>query len=166
MQIEYDHLKKWACNINQITISSKLRSFQYRFLMLGLITNRQLHLYKLRSTDLCTFCDCYPESLTHLFWECQLVKPLWEYVSELIGKTITTAQMFFVNVNDNPKRVENAIVLITKQFIYKHRCMQNKLSNERLKISIIDYENIELEIAKRKQKVGTHEIKWLNIKKW
>ena len=64
--------------INQITISSKLRSFQYKFLLQTVTTNIQLKYYQIKENDNCTFCKEQRESMKHLFFDCIKVQPLWE----------------------------------------------------------------------------------------
>ena len=163
-EVDYETVLRSLRNINKITISVKLRSFQYRFLMGGIITNRLLKIYKVRENDWCTFCGSSPETMIHLFWECIKVRPVWTYIQKLISTKVTFKEIFLVNVEQNPNRVENVIVLIAKQFIYKHRCLQNNLVTDRLNICIKNYETIEYEIAKKKNNIGTHEIKWKDLK--
>ena len=73
--LELQEFVKCVRCIPRMTISVKLRSFQYRLLMNVVITNVHLKVLKLRSNNLCSFCDVETESLTHLFHNYQLVNP-------------------------------------------------------------------------------------------
>ena len=53
----HEDLTKQVINITKTTISTKLRSFQYRPLMGALITNKNLKMYGLIDSDNCTFCN-------------------------------------------------------------------------------------------------------------
>ena len=63
-----------------LTISTKLRSFQYRFLFHAVITNKHLKHYGIKEHDLCSFCELYPESIKHLFYDCSEVQELWKHL--------------------------------------------------------------------------------------
>ena len=56
------------------TIDTKLRSFQYKYIMRILPTNKFLTKCNIISSSLCDFCDRQPETLEHLFWECHFVR--------------------------------------------------------------------------------------------
>ena len=51
------------------TIDSKLRNFQYKYLMRLVTTNKLLLKYILKMSNLCEFCNMHVETLKHLFWE-------------------------------------------------------------------------------------------------
>ena len=44
----------------------------------------QTHFYVITDSELCTFCNIYPETLNHLFWECEYTSKLWEEIHEWI----------------------------------------------------------------------------------
>ena len=54
-EIDEEMVIKCLCNINKIAIVTKLRSFQYRVLLHGIITNHHLKWYKIRENENCTF---------------------------------------------------------------------------------------------------------------
>ena len=67
-------------NIKKCTNSVKLRSFQYRLMCNAILTNIRLFHMKMVDTNLCTFCKSHPETYSHLFFFCEKVKPLVNYV--------------------------------------------------------------------------------------
>ena len=50
-QIEYDKFIQYTVTVNALTISAKLRSFQYRFLLNVILTNSKLFRYKVVDTN-------------------------------------------------------------------------------------------------------------------
>ena len=67
---------KLHLDIFRITNIPKYRSFQYRLLQRGLVTNVHLFKWQMRQDELCTFCRTEVESMVHLFFECKVVKSL------------------------------------------------------------------------------------------
>ena len=57
LNITSEDLVKVINNINKITICVKLRSFQYKLLMLATVTNIDLKRYGIKESELCTFCE-------------------------------------------------------------------------------------------------------------
>ena len=135
--------------INRITIDTRLRSFQYCIILHGLVANKHLLRYKLRTDNLCTFCKREPESVTHLLYACNEIQKIWSYVSRKYNFDIGTCeQVMFNTCVQQPERKENTIVLITKYFIYKKRCQNDNLNVAMLDVEIENYVQIEKEIAK------------------
>ena len=94
---------------------------------------------------------------------CNKVQDLWIYVKSLdLGKqaNMSNENIIFNDVQNNPKVVMNTIVLITKRYIYRCRCLNEKLNVNVLKAFIREFKCIEFEIAKNKEKVSLHEQKW------
>ena len=83
LSIDYDQFISWVQYIKKITICSKLRSFQYRLLMGGIITNIQLKYYGIKESDTCSFCSLTRETCIHLFAECQYTKAIWNGIAKL-----------------------------------------------------------------------------------
>ena len=67
-ELSYKEFLKLFKNIYVITNHSKLRSFQYRMLNLAIVTNVDLHRWKIKSSPLCTFCKNENETMYHLFF--------------------------------------------------------------------------------------------------
>ena len=121
VNVTYDDLVKLVANITKTTICVKLRSFQYRILTRALTTNIQLYYYKIKDSKMCSFCKTHDESMKHLFFECTKIKPIIQILEELTNRTLDYETLILNSVEKNPKRVENAIVLIAKHYIYKSR---------------------------------------------
>ena len=121
--------------IYKVTNVTKYRSFQYRLLQRGLVTNIHLEKWGILPSRLCSFCHTEPETLSHMFWTCSIVQEIWEEVAEYISTRFNTQELSMsleaiitnqlVPVRHN---VANFICLITKQYIYSQRCMGKNLA--------------------------------------
>ena len=160
-KIEVNELLNIVQRIYTITNIPKLRSLQYRILTKGLITNLQLKIYKIKEMNLCTFCSQYTETIVHLFCDCIHVRPLWSYIENLsFNHTLESSQIIFNNPVRNAKLVENVLILLTKFYIYRTRCQNERLSVQQLKNFIQEYKNVEYQIAIKNGRLSHHEIKW------
>ena len=162
--MEAEELTNIIRRIPSYTICVKLRSFQYRILMNAIVTNTHLFKYKIRDNDLCSNCNAAQETTKHLFFECDKVIDIWEAVYKQIGQRITYNEMMLNVISRNPKWVQNTIVLITKYYLYKARCLGERISVVSLKNYINEYKNIEEQIALKKNKLDIHKIKWSDMK--
>ena len=50
-----------------VTINTRFRVFQYKVLKNALYLNKHLYIFKLRDTELCSFCNQEDETIIHLF---------------------------------------------------------------------------------------------------
>ena len=75
-QMEKNKLFSAFANINHITISTKLRNFQYKLLHRVLALNPFLNKIGIVGDNKCTFCKLLDETITHLFYDCVFVKPI------------------------------------------------------------------------------------------
>ena len=129
-------------HIYKVTNVPKFRSFQYRLLQRGLVTNITLYKWKFIESDLCTFGKMEKESLSHLFWLCPIVRNLWEEVKMFIEDRFNIdIDLNVVTIILNElcvpiSHVGNFICLITKQYIYRQRCMKKELNFVQLKAQI------------------------------
>lgn len=161
-------------NMYTLTISTKLRDFQYRLLTGILVTNKLLYLWKITDTQLCTFCRNSVEDEIHLFCECRIVKPIWQQLKSYIQHNQKThvletlnwspVNIIFNTVHPKSSSVINFLVLITKQYIYRLRCMSARPTPNAVCLEIEKIYNIELCIAQKKQKLRKHAQKWSLLK--
>ena len=81
---------KFFISLYKCTRSTSVRAFQYLFIHRALVTNVQLFKWKMKETDLCTFCKNSPESIIHLFWHCPLISALWSKIKDWLGTQTRT----------------------------------------------------------------------------
>ena len=126
IQIVHEEFLKLFKAVNEITIVPKLRSLQYRLLIRAVSTNIHLKHWKIKSSDMCSFCGKFRETYVHLFVECDHVIPLWAMVQEKLASIginiVFTKENIIFNVNRfNNTSIANVYVIITKQYIYASR---------------------------------------------
>lgn len=162
-------------SINQVSICTKFRDFQYRLIVGAIITNRKLFLWKKIDSQMCTFCNQFIEDEIHLFCECPLTQNIWKKIQEYIVDndrhniysllTWSSQHIIFSSVHPNKSNVINFIVTIVKQYIYRCRCLKKAILMSPEFIEEIDkVYNIEFNIAVRKGKLRRHSQKWSFVK--
>ena len=153
-------------DIYGLTNITKYRSFQYRLLQRGIVTNVQLLKWKMSPNDLCTFCKSERETLSHIFYDCSEIFSVWvELVQLLEARYNKKVELSRKNVIFNslvkPKRnVINFICLIFKQYVYRQRCQQKNVIFNLFKRELCRVESIEKYIAQKNCKMSIHEKKW------
>lgn len=172
-QITQKEFLKLFKNLVKPTVNTKLRDFQYRLLHNVVVTNHNLNVWGMKENDSCTFCNNSKEHTLHLFWQCHKVQALWKLVqdyvqlntrSQLESILIWNEQNVMFNlVHPKPGHIINLIVLIVKQFIYKTRCLDARLSFQALENEIELTKKIEYNIAKQKGKLVYFYEKWSQL---
>ena len=144
----------------------KIRSFQYRVLQRGLVTNVHLYNWNMRETPLCSFCGEQEESIVHMLCLCPRAKRLWDDVASYIRDRFEgilvelTPTTIIFNQVVSERHVVNFICLVTKQFIYRQRCLKQDLHFPILKGYLGQIENIEKYIATKNSNLTKHNRKW------
>ena len=161
------NIKEEVLRLKQTTTVAKHRSFQYRLLLRAVITNIHLKRWKIANSDQCSFCSRGLEDYEHLFLMCEYVAPLWSTVQAVAAKELDdTVVINFENVICNTIseeagiRASNYLCLITKQYIYRQRCLHNKLCSEELTRLFYQAKNIEKYYAMKDSKMIQFRKKW------
>ena len=71
-------------NIQKCSIDVRLKWFQYRIVHRILGTNKFLHKANIKNSPLCSLCLEYPETIYHLFWQCEISRLFWENLETLL----------------------------------------------------------------------------------
>ena len=114
------------------TRSTKLRDFQYRLIHMTLTTNKEaFHYFKKVPSDRCTFCKNSQEDIHHILLYCKHTKDLWENLHSFITRKTGVDihlndqdRLFGNNLLPFPK-LYNHILILTKQYIYACRCLND-----------------------------------------
>ena len=159
----YDFALKYR-NLYRITNITEYRSFQYRFLQRAIVLNTHLYKWGLKSIDTCSFCDEHKESITHVFYQCEVIQLLWEEVDTYIQNHLgvvpcITMKNVILDEIANVK-IANFICMVTKRFIYVERCMGRQPLFRNLEYKIKNLRNVERYIAVKNSKLACHEKKW------
>ena len=164
--LEENRIVSLVTSIDVVTIVPKYRSFIYRLYMRALVTNIQLKHWKMRDSNLCSFCKKAKETYLHLFVVCDTVNSIWEQTHVFIEANFpgqidwTPENILFARVHRNPQKIQNYIVLITLQYIYRQRCLSVSLSFKELRSIIWNCQAIEKYIAQSKNLLSKHVRKW------
>ena len=152
----------------KVTNITKYRSFQYRLLQRGLVTNIQMKKWGMITSDLCSFCQDHPETLVHLFFECPKIQSLWQEVLDYCRSRFKVHDMSLnagsIIKNQLVKKashVVNFVCLVTKQYIYRQRCIAQNINITELKAIFSHIESIEKYVAIKNEKLNHHLKKWL-----
>ena len=167
MEINTDKYMRGFTDVYRVTNVPKYRSFQYRLLHRAVITNVHLHKWLMAESELCSFCNLEKETYTHLFIFCPKTAELWLYVEELMNNFSPECINFGVDmvlwnriVCDKPGHIKNFICLVTKQYIYRQRCLGKPLCKYELKHLIYQVKNIEKYIAVKNGRIVQFNKKW------
>ena len=131
------------------TISSKLRVFQFRFIHRNIVTNKNLFDWKMKDTNLCTFCNEEIETQFHLFWECTFSTLIWDrlfnWMNQITQTNIDfTPMQIMLGIEDlNNFSAYNTIFIITKQFLYLARCYEELPVFEKLLVKVREMHQVE-----------------------
>ena len=181
-QISFNHRLYWEENLGieitnlgweemyikvlKLTNSTKLHFFQFRTINNYLITNVKLHKWKIKDSDLCTFCKEYRETILHLFFECEKVTTLWKllykwlYYFSFIELPLESSVIILNSYKGVFEGLVNTIILICKYYIYVQRCYDRELGFPALIGDIAKYKKVEKDIARNSGKLARHHKKW------
>ena len=101
-------------------------------------------MYKLKDSNVCSFCEEEPETIEHLLWECHKVSDLWHKLNNWIFE-MTYIEIplnlqivifgYFKNLDLN--FVKNKVILLTKFYIYKTKMNGGLVNFNALKSYIV-----------------------------
>ena len=157
-------------DIYRLTNVAKYRSFQYRLLQRGIVTNIQLYKWKITESTRCFFCKEGIETITHLLSECTIVQELWQNVKKfleqyygIINVDLNTAAIIKNQICMPKGNIGNMICLITKQYVYQQKCLQGSIHFPCLKEVILKTQNMEKYIAIKNNRLSKHLKKWHGV---
>ena len=179
---EFTQHNKWKLDLNkneinwkQIynntfiqTIDSNLRNFQYKFLMRIIPTNDVLLKYKIKSSNLCDFCNMNVETNKHLFWECIHAQHFWVEIANLFRTYNIELRINYEIISFGliehiqlpHTKAKNFIILCAKYFIFLNKCRNTIPSIVNFKSYLFKQIDVEKQIAQEHEKIESHDIKW------
>lgn len=172
--ITYSRFLKAFEDIIKCTISTKLRDFQYRLLHCNIFLNDILYKWKKVEHNRCYYCNAAPETLIHFFIACPKTDKLWMDLKHFIEQndntgirdlvSFTPVNIILNSVHPKPSHVVNMLVLITKQLIFRNRCLQRSINFAQIEHEIELMYKLEENIANQTHKLRKHYEKWGCIK--
>ena len=161
--LDIESFKDALLKINRITISVKLRTFQYKLLLSAILTNIRLFYMGLVDSKLCYQCGNEVESYRHLFLDCPKVRNIWEWLSTIVKVPLSDKGIVLNNIIANPLDCINTLMLYTKYYIFRSKCCKERMSITALKRYIIKRIKCDEAIAKSKNKLASHKLRWDRI---
>ena len=153
-----------------ISNSVKHRSFQFRLLHRAIVLNSHLFRWRLRSDNMCSFCDMDKETLEHFFYSCPVSQKIWEGLKTYMNNNMEGTSQSTINISCanvmlntivwNVYDVRNTICLIVKFYLYQKRCLGQFPNVNELIGYISKVKNIEKYYAVRSGHVQKHAQKW------
>ena len=155
-------------NMYYSTIDNTLRHFQYKFIHRIIPTNKSLMKYNIKSSNICDFCNMHVETVKHLFWECNQVQHLWNNISKWLENTNHSLninyQTISLGITENTQHMivqaKNYIITLAKYYIFQTKNNKEKPTFSHFKNKLKQKINIEKEIAKNRDKLEIHNMKW------
>ena len=130
------------------------------------MTNKCLKLWKLKDSDLCSFCNEETETIEHIFYSCTVAKCLWKELIDWLKPDIDLSSIFkFQSImfgcleHGAQNDLINILLLLTKRYIYVQRCIGEHL----LINNLINYIRLHAQIE---QSVIDKSLKVKNCAKW
>ena len=111
---------------------------------------------KIKDDNLCSFCNGYPETIQHLFFECVNVNRFWKQLCKWISDKCTHCtslnmdiQLAIFGISENIKtdKVLDLIILMAKKYIYRQKCMNKHLEFKCFQKEVVSRYKIEKYIA-------------------
>ena len=157
--------------VNRVTIDTKLRSFQYKYLMHIVPNNEKLFKYGLVEASTCDFCRMSVESNKHLFWECTSVQPFWSSLKTYLNTKLpsfnqihfTYESISLCNITHNNRNASNCInfiIILAKYFIHKNKYQEHVHNFDEFILYLSHRIKLEGLIAEIKGKTEAHTNKW------
>ena len=151
----------------QTTLESKLREFQYKILNRIVFTNEKLFRLGIVESPKCDFCQDEAESIEHLLFSCTISSEFWKHVlswlrdNNIYMGILTETDLIFgkFDVKEDVILI-NHILLLGKYYIYSRKCQHSKPSLRGFIARIERIFNIELYIARKRDKLPLHYKKW------
>ena len=151
------------------TSDTSLRWFQYRIFHRILATNKFLFKLNIVQSELCTFCQNHPETIFHLFAECEYSETIWKSLERWILEScdislnLSNMDILFGKINTKFNAL-NTILLLVKQYIYRKRNKQEHPNFEQVKHYIYDYFLVEKYMYSTKGNFDHFQRKWESLR--
>lgn len=153
----------------RVTKDPKLLWFQYRINHRILATNYLLKKMNITMSDDCTFCRNSPETLMHLFWNCDVCKRFWGQLSQYVNSKCNTSMPNWKlsEILFGSKKLDsviNYVILQAKHFIYYSRIIKQIPMFEIFKKRLRTFYHIERYNALKQFQIQKFEATWEKYK--
>ena len=154
----------------KVTTDTKLRNFQYKILNNILLLNKLLFRFKVEDSSVCSFCKLVDETALHLYYQCVVIKDLWNKLKNLVGQSLEipnitpqSAIFGFHDIDNTDIIIINHLLLIFKWYVYKSRD-KGKIDLKALLNSFKKIQHLEeLVSANNVKHKKRNELKWKKV---
>ena len=171
LNIEIDADEFWNIypNFRKHVKPTKLQYLQYRILNFALTTNLRRSKWNKEFSPLCTFCNTYVETVSHLILECVHTKELWRLLGKMINYYFHTpleldkTTILLNNYGAKSKEIINFLLIVMKHYIYASKCFVEIPTFTGYMSKISHWYLIDKQIAFERNKLKTFHKKWKNL---
>ena len=112
------------------------------------------------------FCNMNVESLSHLFWDCHIVRAFWAELENFLHEKGFRVAFDFkvVSFGSENNTLLNFIIILAKYFIVKCKYKQESPNFVVFLQYMKKRQDIEKAIACMKDKIEIHEAKWFKLR--
>ena len=135
-------------------MDTKVRMFQYKVLHNTLYVNKMLFKFGKVISPRCSFCKLHEETIMHLFYDCLIVKRIWNQLKSILSSNLSfvicTPQSAIFGFWNLDMYKDVYLLLIFKMYIYNAR-RTGYLNKSHLLIYIKGIKDIEKNLCKMMQ---------------
>ena len=120
--------KKIYFLIQNTNLDTKAHMFQYKVSHNTLYVNKMLFKFGKVISPACSFCKLHEETTIHLFYDCLIVKRIWNQLKSILSNNFNflislpqSAIFGFWDVDTNEHLILNHLLIIFKMYIYNAR---------------------------------------------
>ena len=160
VDVEWDeiHNRNIKC-----TIETQLRSFYFKVFYKAIAFNSFLFKIGRKDSPLCSFCSKSPETMLHVFCECEKVRPIWDELLQLINDNLHadyTLDNFDLMFGVSDDSLVTFLILCCKFYIYRCKFQEVSPNFVAFKRFLVTKRKTEYCIAYKKGKLSNHFKKW------
>ena len=164
LKVEITESEYYQCfnNIYRTTNVTYLRNFQYRLLLNKIYANDILYKWGTVKSNRCNFCLKEVQTVIHMLCECNVIKPLWAKIFDILQHEISMQDIILGNPSSS-KKIVNFVILVAKKYIFNCKCQDTMPTVKGLVAYLKYWENIERFNAYKTNTSTTHYEKWNGI---
>ena len=143
----------------KMTLSVKLKFFQYRLLSKRLTTNVLRNKWDKNVSELCALCGEFKETTVHILWNCTQVEKFWTSAVRWLAHIcnikiqLNLETIILNNYTGQYKEFINTYILVGKQHIYATKCQhKTNLDLTNLLRNYMNYTQTKHTLQKKKEK--------------
>jgi exonuclease III len=156
---------KWKQHLEysrKLTINSRLKSWIYKYNLRVIPYNSRLYKMGLEPTNICQFCKENEQTISHLYWECPIIEPLWTELEKITGTSINKSMGLLGYKPTIDRKILGIEVkcMLTRYYIHVCKCKGVTPNIKGQKVLIDTHRKRDWEIASRNNSMKRYEKVW------